>query len=599
MSDATPADFHTGAEDVAWNLADLYATEDDLGPALERADEEAERFSSRCRGHVEALSSAALADALGEYERLQNRMDRAYTYAFLNWCSDTNLAATGALLQRVQEQYTRIGQKILFFELELLQIPEERMAELIKDSNLAGFRHYLETLQLRKNHVLTEPEEKVIAEKSVTGINAWVRYFDETLSDARFEFRGKHLTEQQVLSKLYDANRDTRREAALAMTAGLRRHLRSITYVFNTVLNDKASEDRMRGYPHWLTSRNLSNEISDQSVDALIEAVTSRYELVSRYYTLKRKQLGLDQMFDYDRYAPVAENPRRFTWSEAQELVQASYQKFHPRAGEIAARFFEERWIDAAPRQGKRGGAFSHRAVTDVHPYILVNFMGNPRDVQTLAHELGHGIHQYLSRVQGSLQCGTPLTTAETASVFGEMLVFDELMARETDPESRLAMVMGKIDDALATVFRQVTMNRFEDRIHTLRRTQGEISAEQFSQNWIETQNDMYLDSVQLGDHYRLWWSYIPHFIHAPGYVYAYAFGELLVLALYSLYRNEANGFAEQYLGLLEAGGSDWPHVLVGRLGVNLQDPAFWRQGLGEIENMIVRAEEMAEGLDR
>lgn len=599
MSDTNPTDFHTGAEDVAWNLADLYPSEAELEPDLDRADGDADSFASRCRGQVEALSSAHLAEALGEYERLHNRMDRAYTYAFLNWCSDTNSAATGALLQKVQEQYTRIGQKILFFELELLQIPEERMAELINDSILSGYRHYLETLQLRKNHVLTEPEEKVVAEKSVTGINAWVRYFDETLSDARFDFKGKQLTEQQVLSKLYDANRDTRREAALSMTAGLRRHLRSITYVFNTVLNDKASEDRMRGYAHWLTSRNLSNEISDQSVDALIEAVTSRYDLVSRYYTLKRRQLGLDQMFDYDRYAPVAENPRRFTWSEAQELVQASYQKFHPQAGEIAARFFEERWIDAAPRQGKRGGAFSHRAVIDVHPYILMNFMGNPRDVQTLAHELGHGIHQYLARVQGSLQSGTPLTTAETASVFGEMLVFDELMDRESDPESRLAMAMGKIDDALATVFRQVTMNRFEDRIHRLRRTQGELSAEQFSENWIETQNDMYQESVRLGDHYRLWWSYIPHFIHSPGYVYAYAFGELLVLALYSIYRSEANGFTEQYMELLEAGGSDWPHVLVGRLGVNLQDPAFWRQGLGEIEKMIVRAEDMANELNR
>ncbi|HET6566968.1 MAG TPA: M3 family oligoendopeptidase, partial [Rhodothermales bacterium] len=459
---------------------------------------------------------------------------------------------------------------------------------------LEPFRHYLELQLLHKEHLLTEPEEKILAEKSITGAAAWSRFFDETLGAARFEVDGELKTEQEVLALLYEPDRSVRRAAALAFTEGLKRHLRELTFAYNTILADKASSDRLRHYETWLSSRNIANEVSDEVVHALVEAVTSRYDLVARYYTLKRRLLGLDEMMDYDRYAPIGEADTRYAWDEARDTVASTYAEFHPQMGKIVDFFFERNWIDAALAAGKRGGAFSHGAVPSVHPYILMNYTGKIRDVQTLAHELGHGVHQYLSRKQGTLQSDTPLTTAETASVFGEMLVFQRLMKQEENPQNQLAMLVGKIDDTIATVFRQVAMNRFEERIHTARRTEGELSSDQFSEFWLETQRAMFEGSVTLGEHYRYWWSYIPHFIHTPGYVYAYAFGELLVLALYARYKEEGQAFADRYINLLEAGGSDWPHNLVAKLGIDLTDLSFWNEGLGAIEDLIARAEDLA-----
>ncbi|MEL7363410.1 MAG: M3 family oligoendopeptidase [Bacteroidota bacterium] len=413
-----------------------------------------------------------------------------------------------------------------------------------------------------------------------------------------------------MLAKLHDPDRAVRKDAALSLTEGLAQLEHPLAYAFNTVLADKASSDRLRGYASWIQSRNLSNEIQDTSVQALIDAVTGRYDLAHRYYRLKARLLGLDDegdgdgatgMMDYDRYAPLpqvdAADDHRFTWADAQTLVTEAYGAFHDEMGTIVARFFDERWIDAPPVAGKRGGAFSHGAVPSAHPYILMNYTGRVRDVQTLAHELGHGVHQYLSREQGIFHADTPLTTAETASVFGEMLVFQRLIGAETSPRRRLAMLVQKIDDSMATVFRQVTMNRFEDRIHTHRRTDGELTAEQFAEHWMATQAAMYGASVTLGDHYRRWWSYIPHFVHTPGYVYAYAFGELLVLALYARYLDEGAAFPAKYRTLLAAGGSDWPHVLVGHLGIDLEDPTFWEQGLDAIEALIAEAEREAANL--
>ena len=584
----------TGAETVHWDLTDLYPSEDALDHDLERGDREAEAFAETYRGRMGDLSAEALAEALRRYEDLLDRLGRAYTYAYLHWSTDTEDATRGALLQKVREAYTQIHQKLIFFELEWIQLDDERAGALLADGALAGFRHHLERERLMKDHVLTEPEEKILSEKSVTGVSAWNRFFDETLGAMRLELDGETMTQQQVLAKLYEPDRALRRRAALSFTEGLVAHRRPLTYIFNTILADKASTDRLRGYPHWLRSRNLSNEVEDAPVEALIEAVTSRFDLVARFYRLKRRLLGLDTLYDYDRYAPVGEADASYQWEDARALVLRSYEEFHPQMGAIAGYFFERNWIDAALAPGKRGGAFSHGAVPSAHPYVLMNYTGKVRDVQTLAHELGHGVHQYLSRTQGVLQSDTPLTTAETASVFGEMLVFQRLMQEETDPKNRLAMLVSKIDDTIATVFRQVSMNRFEDRIHTARRTQGELSAEQLSAFWIETQEAMFQGSVTLGEHYRHWWSYIPHFLHTPGYVYAYAFGELLVLALYARYQEEGAPFADKYLGLLEAGGSDWPHVLVGRLGIDLQDLSFWHQGLGAIEELVAQAEALA-----
>ncbi len=585
----------TGAEAVHWDLTDLYPNRESLEQDLVIAEEEANRFASQYRGNISAMDAAELAGALKAYEVLQDRIGRAYTYAYLQWSTNTEEAARGALLQTVREAYTRISQELIFFELEWAAVPEERARQLLSQPELEPYRHYLELQLLQKEHLLSEPEEKILAEKAVTGAAAWNRFFDETLGAARFNVEGESKTEQEVLAMLYEPDRAVRQKAALAFTEGLQRHLRELTFVFNTILADKASNDRLRKYKTWLSSRNLANEVSDDVVQALIEAVTSRYDLVARYYTLKRRLLGLDEMYDYDRYAPIGEADTVYTWSEAREVVSSSYHAFHPEMGKIVDYFFDRNWIDAALAPGKRGGAFSHGAVPSAHPYILMNYTGKIRDVQTLAHELGHGVHQYLSRKQGVLQADTPLTTAETASVFGEMLVFQRLMQQEDNPRNQLAMLAGKIDDTIATVFRQVAMNRFEDRIHTARRGEGELSPDRFSEFWLETQTDMFQGSVILGEHYRFWWSYIPHFVHTPGYVYAYAFGELLVLALYARYKEEGAVFADRYLGLLEAGGSDWPHKLVGKLGIDLTDLSFWNEGLGAIEDLIVRAEELAE----
>ncbi|WP_456426231.1 M3 family oligoendopeptidase [Rhodocaloribacter sp.] len=584
----------TGAETIHWDLTDLYADHDALERDLAMAAERAGDFETTYRGKVAALDAMGLALALEAYEEIHDRLGRAFTYVYLWWSTDTGDARRGALLQKVRETYTEISRKLIFFRLEWTALDDDRASALLEDPALARYRHYLELERLHKPHLLSEPEEKIMSEKSVTGRSAWNRYFDETLGAMRFTLDGEAMTQQQILAKLYEPDRDLRRRAALAFTEGLEANLRTLTFVFNTILADKATDDRLRGYPHWLASRNLENEVDDETVEALIGAVTSRFDLVERFYTLKRRLLGYDEMYDYDRYAPVGEADTRYAWDEARELVTEAYRDFHPRLGEIVRDFFERRWIDAALAPNKRGGAFSHGAVPSAHPYILMNYTGKIRDVQTLAHELGHGVHQYLSRRQGVLQADTPLTTAETASVFGEMLVFQRLMKAETDPKNRLAMLVSKIDDTIATVFRQVAMNRFEDRIHNLRRNEGELTADTFGEAWIETQNAMFRGSVILGDHYHRWWSYIPHFLHTPGYVYAYAFGELLVLALYARYREEGEAFAEKYIGLLEAGGSDWPHRLVGNLGVDLTDLGFWRQGLVAVESLILEAESLA-----
>ncbi|MDX1418617.1 MAG: M3 family oligoendopeptidase [Rubricoccaceae bacterium] len=593
MPEAPP----TGAEAVRWTLDDLYADADALHADLARAETEAEAFAERTRGRLADLGAAAFADAMETLAGLHDRTGRAYTYAYLHWSTATEDASRGALLQKVREAYTRIGQHLIFFDVEWAGLDEGAANALLDAPELAPYRHHLELKREAREHVLSEPEERVLAEKAVTGWSAWNRFFDETLGAARFTYRGETLPLQQVLAKLHEPDREVREDAHRAVTEGLVALRRPLTYVFNTVLADHASTDRLRGYDHWLASRNESNEITRESVDALVEAVTGRYDLVHRFYDLKRRLLGLDTLYDYDRYAPLAEAGETYDWDRARETVLDAYGAFDPEMGEIAGRFFDGGWIDAPPEPGKRGGAFSHGAVPSAHPYILLNYTGKVRDVQTLAHELGHGVHQYLSRGQGVFHADTPLTTAETASVFGEMLVFQRLLGAAV-AEDRLALLVEKIDDTMATVFRQVTMNRFEERVHTHRRTEGELSSEAFGRHWMATQRAMYGEAVTLTEGYTHWWSYIPHFVHTPGYVYAYAFGELLVLALYQRYQEEGDTFPPKYRDLLAAGGSDWPHVLVGRLGIDLRDPAFWSRGLDAVEALVEEAEALAAAVD-
>ena len=585
---------NTGAGDVRWALDDLHNDRDSLRDSLDTAAEAAEAFAAQYKGDIASLDPPVLAEALDELAAIQDRLGRAYAFAYLHWSTDTNDGERGALLQSVREESNQIQQTLLFFEVEWAEVDGERAEEVLSHEALADYRHHLETEQMKKEHVLTEPEEQVLSEKEISGKQAWTRYFDETLGATRYELDGDEVTREGILSKLYEPEREVRREAALSFTEGLKENRRTMTFVFNTLLSDKASTDRLRDYDHWLESRNLSNEVDDETVQALIEAVTGRYDLVARFYNLKQRLLGLDELYDYDRYAPLGDADTTYAWDEARSMVVDAYGEFHGDMAGVAERFFDENWIDAAMAEGKRSGAFSHGTVPSAHPYVLLNYTGKARDVQTLAHELGHGVHQYLAGGQTIFHHGTPLTTAEMASVFGEMLVFQRLMREEDDPQNQLVMLVSKIDDTLATVFRQVAMNRFEERIHTARREEGELQPEQFDAHWMETQEAMFEGSVTLGEHYRHWWSYIPHFLHTPGYVYAYAFGELLVLALYARYQDAGDAFADQYLDLLRAGGSDWPHELVGQVGVDLTDSEFWDRGLTQIEDLIEDAEALA-----
>jgi len=587
----------TGAEDVVWNLGDLYAGLDD--PVLEKdladASQRADKLSEEYRGRVGQLDAEELFDLIQTYESIVETAQKVGSFAYLDWSTETENPKAGALLQKVTEEGSRLNQKLVFVELEWANAPEDKAKELMAHPVLAHYQHWLELARRYRPHLLSEPEEKLLSEKAVTGREAWSRYFDETLGATRFELDGQELPEQVVLSKLQQGDRGLRQRAAASMTAGLKTLSRTMTYVFNTLLADKASDDRLRHYSSWISSRNLSNEVDDSVVEALVEAVTSRYGAVARYYGLKKRLLGLDELFDYDRYAPLPNADRFYQWSEAREIVLNAYGQFHPRMKEVAAQFFDQQWIDAAIKPGKRGGAYSHPVTPSTHPYVFMNYEGTPREVMTLAHELGHGVHQWLSRDQGALQAGTPLTTAETASVFGEMLVFQDLISRETDANARLAMLTQKIEDTFATVFRQISLNRFEHTVHTARRDEGELPTERFNELWLQTQRAMFGDSVTMTDDYGLWWSYIPHFVSVPGYVYAYSFGNLLVLALYARYQEMGSSFADHYLNMLSAGGTDWPHRMVKPLGVDLTDPQFWTQGLKIIDNMVTEAEELAE----
>ena len=585
----------TGAEDVRWDLTDLFDSVEALDGALATAEAEAEAIAGESRGTLASLPAAGLAALLDRIAGVIDAAGRAYAYASLDWSTDTEDPARGALLQRVQEAYTRIAQHLLFVEVEWARLDEDRAAALLADPALAGHRHHLELKYAAREHVLSEPEESILADKAITGAAAWTRFYDETLGAARFDVGGEALPLSQALARLHEPDREARRAAHKAITDGLAALQHPLTFVFNTILADKATNDRLRRYDSWLASRNESNEISADSVDALVTAVSARSDLAQRFYRLKARLLGLDDFSDYDRYAPLGEADRAVPYGEAERIVHGAYADFHPELGAIVQRFYDGRWIDAPPVPGKRGGAFSHGTVPSVHPYILLNYTGKLRDVQTLAHELGHGVHQYLSRAQGLYHADTPLTTAETASVFGEMLTFQRLLGELDAPADRLALVVEKIDDSMATVFRQVSMNRFEAAVHAHRRERGELTADDFAQHWITTQADLYGDAVHLTEGYRRWWSYIPHFVHTPGYVYAYAFGELLVLALYARYVDEGDAFAEKYLDLLRAGGSDYPHVLLSRLGIDLQDPDFWLQGLGAIEALVGEAEALAD----
>jgi oligoendopeptidase F len=589
------------AAGVTWNLEDLYTSPDDpaLDADLDAALQQARAFAARTRGMLATLEAAELARALDDLEALEEPVARAGAYAGLLFAADTSEPRHGALLQRVQEKGSQIKNELIFFELEWAGLDDAAAQRLLDDPSLAGRRHFLKALRRYRPHLLSEPEERILEETSNTGRRAFSRLFDEVMGAARFRLETnegtRELGEEEVLARLYDPEREVRRAAAAALTEGLRQHSRVLTFIFNTLVQDKAVGDRLRRYGDPMQERNLANEIDGETVRALLSACERGVPVVERYYRLKARRLGLERLYDYDRYAPIATTVTTRSFDEARRIVLDAYGDFAPEMAKIAELFFERRWIDAELRPGKRGGAFSASTVPAVHPYVLLNYTGNLRDVMTVAHELGHGVHQYLSRDRGLFEQDTPLTTAETASVFGEMLVFRRLLSEESDPEVRLALLCGKLEDAFATVFRQVVMTRFEEKLHAARRGEGELAAPRINELWLEANRPMFGDSVTLSEDYGWWWLYIPHFVHSPFYCYAYAFGELLVLALIRRYDEEGAAFVPRYLDLLRAGGSDEPPALLDHLGVDIRDPGFWNGGLSVLSELVAEAEALAE----
>ena len=524
-------------------------------------------------------------------ETINELVGRAASYASLQFATDTADPERGALLQAMQERATEIETKLLFFELEWAALDDERADTLLAADGLDFCRHYLRAARRYRPHLLTEPEEKILAEKSISSQSAWGRLFGELVSALRIKLDGDEATLDVALSRLLDADRETRRTAAAAVSEALEPGLRTRTFIYNTLVHDKAVEDRLRSYPHWLAGRNLSNEASDESVMALIEAVRRRYDIPQRWYVVKAKLLGVDRLCDYDRSAPVLSEDITFSFGAAREMVIDTYDSFSPEAGRLAQRFFDEHWVDAPVRPHKRGGAFCAYTVPTVHPYVLLNFTARRRDVLTMAHELGHGLHAALAQPQGVFHQSTPLTLAETASVFGEALVFGRMLAEADDDDAKLALLSERIDGAIATVFRQMAMNRFEHLVHTRRRAEGELSVDRVCGLWTETQTELFGDSVEMTDGYRMWWSYVPHFINSPGYVYAYAYGQLLALSAYSRYLEEGDSFVPRYLELLAAGGSRDPERLGAIIGIDLADPGFWDSGLALVEQQLTEAE--------
>ena len=591
----------TDVTNVAWDIDSILdgRSIDELFDAAESSATEL----ADLRGRVGTLDAGQLADAMHSMATVVDLLARAGYHPMLSFSTDTSDPARGAAMAHSQQRATQINTMLIFFELEWAAADDEHVAGIIGDNRLDFCRHHLEQVRLERPHLLSEAEETVLADKAQVGGAAWVRLFDELTSaievDVPDEHGGPGVSLMEALSLLSHPDRSIRQQAAEGVTAGLAPGLRTRAYVFNTLLLDKSISDRQRGYNTWISSRNLANEASDESVNALIEAVVSNYSLPQRWYRLKAQVLGIDKLADYDRMASVADTEQEFGWDEGVSIVRDAYNSFSPELADVVGRFLDEPWIDAPVRPGKRGGAFAAPVTPSHHPYVFLNWTGTSRDVATLAHELGHGAHFQLAREQGIFHQSTPLTVAETASVFGETVTSSRLLATLDDPTERFALLASTLEDSIATVFRQVAMNRFEDSCHTARRNDGELSVEQFGELWAQSQHDMLGDSVEVTEGYRSWWSYVPHFMGTPGYVYAYAYGQLLALSVYARYVEEGDAFVPAYLDLLRAGGSRSPEELGKIVGCDLADPNFWANGIKIVEGQLNAAEEAARAAGR
>ena len=586
----------TGAESVRWDLSDLFASPTDpkLEVALAVALERALAFETSYRGQVATLEPAAFAEMMQELERNEEQAGLPEIYAYLLHSQDTQNPAAGRLLARVREAGAERGSHGVFFTLELAQITDEHAARLYEHPESARYRHTIEEARKFRPHQLSEPEERVLTDFSPVGNSAWTRLFEELCASIHVDLDGRQLQLEQALVLLREPDREMRRKASAAVTVALGHDARTRAYIFNVILQEKAIDDRLRRFPTWISSRNLANETSDEAVQALVDAVTGRYDVCVRYYRVKKQLLNVGELHEWDRYAPISETTRTLSWEDAKELVLGSYHRFSKRAGDLVETFFKDGWIDAPVVPNKSGGAYCMPVTPHHHPYVMLNFTGRLRDALVMAHELGHGLHDRLASKQHLFDYHPPLTLAETASVFGEALTFDRIMSEERDPKVRLAMLCNQCEDAFSTVFRQVAFNRYEDACHVARRAEGELGVEQLGELYQAKLQPMFGDALILTDEHKLWWSYIEHFLHTPGYVYAYAFGNLLALSVYHRFLERGPSFVDDYLDFLAAGGSTRPDQLVRRLGMDITDPGFWDAGLKILDGMVSEVERLA-----
>jgi oligoendopeptidase F len=587
-----------------WDLSDLYPglDSDAFKADLRKAQAECKAIAEAYRGKLADLASgenasAALEEAVARYERVEDLLGRLMSYAGLVYSGDTTDPQRAKFYGDTQERLTSASSELLFFGLELNRIDDSVMDRVMSAGPLAHYRPWIEDLRKDKPYQLDDRIEQLFHEKSVTGRSAWNRLFDETIASLRFTIRGEELPIEPTLNKLQDPDEGMRKDASDALARTFKANLRTFTLITNTLAKDKEISDRWRGFEDVADSRHLANRVEREVVDALVAAVRDAYPRLShRYYALKARWFGKDKLDHWDRNAPLPKvEQRTIRWDDAREMVLSAYSDFAPKMADIARRFFDENWIDAPTRPGKAPGAFAHPTVPSAHPYVLLNYQGKPRDVMTLAHELGHGVHQVLAAPNGALMAPTPLTLAETASVFGEMLTFRRLLDQTRDPVQRKAMLAAKVEDMINTVVRQIAFYSFERKVH-LERRNGELTADQLCELWMSVQDESLGPAIRLGAGYETFWTYIPHFVHSPFYVYAYAFGDCLVNSLYGVYERSNEGFVDRYFALLSAGGTKHYSELLAPFGLDARDPSFWQIGLGMIEGLIGELEVMEKG---
>jgi len=587
-----------------WNLSDLYPGLDSpkIKRDLEQADSDCVAFEQEFKGRLAALATGegaggALAAAVKRYESIDDRLGRLISYASLVYAGNTTDPVSAKFYGDIQERITAASLHLLFFTLELNRIDDGQLDAAMRDPALGHYRPWIEDVRKEKPYQLEDRVEELFHEKSVTGYSAWNRLFDETIAGLRFKIAGKSLAIEPTLNLMQDSDGKKRKAAAEALAETFKENLRPFALITNTLAKDKEISDRWRGFKDIADARHLSNRVEPEVVEALVAAVRAAYPKLShRYYALKARWFGKKSLPHWDRNAPLPKVAQRtIPWSDARATILTAYGAFSPRMAEVADQFFTKSWIDAPVRPGKQPGAFSHPTVPSAHPYVLLNYMGKPRDVMTLAHELGHGVHQVLAAPKGPLLAPTPLTLAETASVFGEMLTFRSLMQATTDAREKKAMLAQKVEDMLNTVVRQIAFYSFERAVHEERKA-GELTAERLGQIWLRVQNESLGPAIELQQGYETYWSYVPHFIHSPFYVYAYAFGDCLVNSLYGLFLDAHPGFVAKYFAMLEAGGSKHHSELLAPFGLSASDPAFWNKGLRVIEGMIDDLEAMDRG---